>query len=93
MAISWNLEITNVNLLSKRGNVMAVRTDSESALSPRVYNMQNTPLETTQDRVQVLDTIKEWDESFVSKAAAVEVFIDNLEQLGKTNLETWELTR
>lgn len=93
MAISWDVQITNVNLQSKRGDVTATRTDDQSALAPRVHSMQSTPLETTQDRTRVLDTIKEWDEAAVAKETQVETFIDNLEQLGKTNLETWELTR
>lgn len=93
MAISWDVNITNVNLLSKRGDVMAIRTDSESALPPHNYSMQNTPLETGDDRLLVLSTIKEWEESAAAKEAAVNVFIDTLEQTAKTNLENWELTR
>ena len=93
MAISWDIEITNVNLQNERGTVIATRTDSESALAPRVHTLTNTPLGTPEDRIQVLDTIKEWDEAAVSYSEAVETFIDDLEQSGKTNLENWELTR
>jgi hypothetical protein len=93
MAISWDVTITNVNLVSKRGDVTATRTDDQSALEPRVYVSRGAPLETVQDRTRVLDTIKEWDESAVSKTTAVTTFIDNLEQSAKTNLENWELTR
>lgn len=93
MAITWEVEITNVNLESRRGNVRATRTDTESALAPQVYSMDNTPLDTAADRTLVLDTIKEWVETRTAKDAAVVVFIDNLEQVGMTNLEAWELTR
>ena len=93
MSISWDVDIKNVNLVSKRGDVVAIRTDSESALPPHNYFMQNTPLETNDDRVLVLNTIKEWEESAAAKEAAVNAFIDTLEQTAKTNLENWELTR
>jgi hypothetical protein len=93
MAISWDIQISNVNLVSKRGDITATRTDDQSALQPRVYVSRGAPLETPEQRTAVLDTIKEWDESAVSKAAAVTTFIDTLEQSGKTNLENWELTR
>ena len=93
MAISWDVQIKNVNLLSKRGDVVAVRTDSESALSPHSYSMQNTPMETTIQRLLILNTLKEWEETATANELAIKVFIDTLEQTAKTNLETWELTR
>jgi len=93
MAISWDVKISNVNLASKRGDVTAVRTDSESALQPRSYSLPNTPLETSQQRLKVLDTIKEWDDAFIAKETAANVFIDTLETTAKTNLENWELSR
>ena len=93
MAITWDVSISNVNLQSKRGDVSATRTDSESALPPRHYSMRNTPLETSEDRIRVLDTIKEWDTKSANDKIAIEEFIDDLEQSGKTNLENWELTR
>lgn len=93
MAISWEIEITNVNLESKRGNVIATRTDTESALEPQVYTMTNTPLETAEDRTLVLNTIKDWVVARADNDAAIEAFIDNLEQMGMANLNTWELTR
>ena len=93
MAISWDITIANVNLQNDRGTVIATRTDSESALQPRVHTLTNTPLGTPESRVLVLDTIKEWDDAAVSYSEAVTEFIDTLEQSGKTNLENWELTR
>ena len=93
MAISWDVEISNVNLASKRGDVTVVRTNDQSALEPRRYSLPNTPLETPQQRLKVLDTIKEWDDAFVAKEAAANVFIDTLETTAKTNLENWELSR
>ena len=93
MAITWDILIKNVNLQSKRGDVQATRTDSTSSLPPHNYSMQNTPLETDADRILVLNTIKEWEESVAAKETAVNAFIDTLEQTAKTNLENWELSR
>lgn len=93
MAISWDVQIKNVNLLSKRGDVSAIRTDSESALPPHNYSMQNTPMETPEQRLLILNTLKEWEETATANEAAVKVFIDTLEQTAKTNLENWELER
>lgn len=93
MAITWDVEISNVNLDSKRGDVRATRTDDQSALEPHVYTMQNTPLETPEQRAKVLDTIKEWEVAATEKKAQIDAFIDTLEQTAKTNLENWELTR
>ena len=93
MAITWDVQISNVNLISKRGTVTATRTDSESALEPRTYTMSNTTLETPADRLLVLNTLKEWETTETDKIASVETFLDTLVQTAKTNLETWELTR
>ena len=93
MAITWDIQITNVNLSNGRGNITATRTDSESALAPRVHLMTNTPISTAAERALALNTIKEWDTTASDKLANVATFLDNLEQSAKTNLETWELTR
>ena len=93
MAVTWDIEISNVNLQSGRGTVRATRTDSESALEPRTYTLSNTPMQDSTARLKILNTIKEWDETAVSNAAAIESFIDGLEQSAKVNLEAWEETR
>jgi len=93
MAISWDVQITNVNLLSKRGDVTAIRTDSESALEPHSYVSRGAPLETPEDRVAVLDTIKGWETSAVLNKAVIDAVVDTIEQTAKTNLENWELSR
>ncbi len=93
MAINWDVQITNVNLSSKRGDVTATRTDDQSALDPHVYVSVGAPLETQEHRVAVLDTIKEWETTAATKEAAINTFIDTLEQTAKTNLENWELSR
>lgn len=93
MAISWDLQITNVNLSSKRATVTATRTDDQSALPPQVYAFQNTPLENVADRAALLNTIKEKVEERADQNTLIETFLSDLEQTGKANLEAWEATR
>lgn len=91
--INWDVKITNVNMVSKRADVTATRTDSTSALTPHTYTLSNTPLETGADRTLVLNTIKEWETTAKTKETADNTFISTLEQTAKTALENWELTR
>jgi len=93
MAISWDIQITNVNVTTQRGDVTATRTDSESALAPQVYQFNNTPIGTGPDRVLLLNTIKQKVEERATHDASVDAVITDLEQTGKSQLEAWEATR
>ena len=93
MAISWDIDITNVNLQSQRGDVTATRTDDQSALAPQTYRFQATPLGTPADRALLLDSIKSKVVEDATKKAQVDAFIATLEQDGKAALEAWEATR
>ena len=93
MAITWSIEITNVNTESKRATVTATRTDTESALAPAVYRFQNTPIGTSAERVSLLNTIKAKVVEDADHATAVNAVITDLEQTGISNLEAWEATR
>ena len=93
MSINWDIQITNVNVESGRGNVTATRTDSESSLPPEVYRYNNTPIKETADRVKLLNSIKQNVEERKAHNAQVDDIITDLEQSGKVHLEDWELTR
>lgn len=93
MAINWEIKITDVDLTAKRADVTATRTDTESTTEPKVYRLENTPLETAQDRQLVLATIKGWVEQDAIRDSGAKQFIANLEQEAKAHLETWELNR
>jgi hypothetical protein len=93
MSISWEIQITNVNITTQRGDVTATRTDSESALPPQVYQFNNTPIGTGPDRVLLLNTIKSEVEKKALHDASIEAVITDLEQTGKSQLEAWEATR
>ena len=93
MAITWNIDISNVDINHGRGDVTATRTDSESALPPRTYSMRKTPMATGPERALILSTIKAWDESAVSNKTTLDTFLDGLEATAASNLGAWELTR
>ena len=91
MAISWDLKITNVNISSKRANVNFKRIDSESALEPWTHLFSNTIIETSAQRVALLNQVwNEWQNEII-KQTNINNFITDLEQIGKTNLEAREV--
>jgi len=93
MAINWELDISDVNVASKRADVRFTRTDSESSLAPQTYSFQNTIVETPAQRAALLDSVKESVKKDATKQAAIDAFVTDLEQAGKANLEAWEATR
>lgn len=93
MAISWDIDITNVNVASGRGDVTATRTVDQSSLAPQVYSFTQAIIATPQDRTKLLNTIKDKVEEAAAKQATIDAFVSTLEQDGKANLEAWEATR
>ena len=82
--ITWDVQITNVNVAQKRANVSATRTDGDTV---EVYTYTNAIIGTIQQRQALLQQI--WDSHLaaVSNQGAVDAFISGLEQSAKTNLE------
>ena len=99
MAINYDININNVNVLAKRADVTVTRTDTESALAPQTYSFQNTPVagatsaETTAIRVGLLNTVKAKVVEDDEKQTTIEAMITDLEQTAKSILEAWEATR
>jgi len=93
MAVTWDIEITNVDVASKRGNVAAVRTDDSDPLNPQTYTFTSVVLETSQQRSDLLNLIRAKVLEREGKDTAISVFIDNLEASGETALNTWEAGR
>ena len=97
MAIGWNTQITNVNLLNKRADVSFTRTDSEKPLDVFSQSYQNTPIagatpaETAAARTLLLNTI--WDawQQEIAKRANIATLIENLEQAANNNLNAREV--
>ena len=99
MAINYDIDINNVNVLAKRADVTVTRTDTESSLTPQTYSFQNTPVagatsaETTAIRVGLLNTVKAKVVEDDEKQTTIEAMITDLEQTAKSILEAWEATR
>jgi hypothetical protein len=93
MAITWDIQINNVNVANKRADVTAVRTDSESSLPPQSWTLTNTPSGTSAERTALLNTIKQKVEERATQDAAIDAVVTDLEQTGISALEAWEATR
>ena len=93
MAINWDIKLSNVNLQSKRADITFTREDTESALTPQTYSYRNVLIETAEQRVSLLNSVKAKVEADATKQTTVDALITDLEQAGKSNLEAWEATR
>lgn len=89
MAITWEIAIANVNVAQKRADVYFVRLDDVTGATEN-YSFSKVILETPQERLALLNTV--WDNhlEMVNKKAAIDAFIEDLEQQGKDNLEARE---
>jgi len=91
MAISWDTQTSNVNVASKRSDVSFTRTDSEKPEDVFSISFNQVILETTPQRLALLDQAwAEWQKE-VTKRASIEAFITNLEQLANANLDAREV--
>ena len=88
MAISWDTQISNVNVASKRADVTFTRTDDvTNDIWTKSYTQ--TSLDTA-DRIPLLDSVwAEWQKE-LTKRANIETFLTNLEQLANSNLDARE---
>lgn len=93
MAVTWDIDIYNVDVDSQRADVRATRTDDQLEPASKTYAYSKVPLGTAQERQSILDQIKAQVGADALRAASVSAFVDTLEADGKTNLEAWELTR
>jgi len=90
MAISWEVGITNVDVDDNRADVTFARTDDVTGATES-YSFKKVIIETTQQRTDLLDLVWSKHLEAVSEQSAVDAFITNLEQLGKSNLEAREV--
>ena len=90
MAIIWTVNIINVNVAGKRADVSFNRLDDVTEESES-YSFKQTNLETTAERVALLDAVWQRHLDAVNGQTVVDAFITNLEELGKANLEAREV--
>ena len=84
------MNITNVNVADKRADVSFNRLDDETQ-ETESYSFKQTSLETTPERVVLLDAVWQRHLDAVNDQTVVDAFITNLDQLGKDNLEAREV--
>lgn len=90
MAITWTCTISNERLDQFRANVNFKRIDDATEME-FVISYDNTVIETSVQRLALLDAAwAEWEKE-KAKQVAIEAFITNLEQLAKSNLEAREV--
>lgn len=89
MAIIWSVTISKVDVDKKRADVNITRTDDVTTATES-YRFSKVVIETGQERLDLLDLV--WDKHLEAMAdqTAIDGFITNLEQLGKSNLEERE---
>lgn len=90
MAIVWTVNIANVDVVKKRADVNFTRIDDVTGETEN-YRFTKAIIETTAQRTALLNLV--WDKHLeaVNKQTAIDAFITNLEQLGKSNLEAREV--
>jgi len=91
MAISWDTQISKVNVVSKKGDVSFKRSDSETPANDWSISFSQVPLETTAERLALLDTAwTEWQAELANRSS-IDALVTNLEQLANANLDAREV--
>ena len=99
MAIKYDHQITNVDVLNKRADVTVKRTDESLTEAPMSFAFKKliiageTPAETLAIRLAFLETLKTKVLEEEQKIADMEEVVTNLEQQANSAMETWETTR
>lgn len=90
MAITWTVNITNVDVAKKRADVAFSRLDDVTQATEN-YTFRKVIIETGAQRSALLDLVWSKHLEAIDDQTAIDEFITNLEQLGKANLEAREV--
>ena len=90
MAITWDINITNVDVPQKRADVVFLRIDDVTGATEN-YSFKKVIIETAQQKTALLDLAWEKHLETASAQSTVAAFITNLEQTAKSNLEAREV--
>ena len=90
MAITWDLSITNVDVVNKRADVSYTRADDITGKT-EYYSFKKVIVETPQQRAALQDLVWSKHEEAIANQTAIDNFITNLEQAGKIDLESREV--
>ncbi len=90
MSIAWTLSGNVTNIAEKRATIIGVRTDSEDVDNPRTFGPLYAQLETSAQRLDVLNTFKDLKTADDAKIAAAQAILDTILSSGETLLNEWE---
>ena len=90
MAITWKVDIENVDVSKKRADVNITRVDDVTG-DQENYSFRTAIIGTNDERLALLDLAWSKHLEAVAEKTTVDNFITNLEHLGKSNLEAREV--
>jgi len=90
MAITWELEITPLEVEKKTAYITAVRIDSEDSDNPKTYIVHRANLSTQAQQLVALNEVWAKHQAQLAFDEQIQDFLDKLEEIGKANLEARE---
>lgn len=94
MAITWELEITPINISTFEASIEATRTETDETdpqnhviVSVDTYNVPRAKIETPEQQLDVGQEIRQKHLAALANTAAVEAFVHDAELAGKQYLE------
>ena len=95
ITITWELDITPINLATKEARIIATRTEIDDvALTTliNIYEDARTIIDTViiANNLHILDGIWAKHQARLARKTVIENFTNGLETLGKSNLEARE---
>ena len=90
MAVTWDVQITVLDVATKAVSVAATRTDDSKPTEAKTYNVLYALIPTTAAKLAVLDNIWAQYQADKTRQAQIGAFIGALETDAKANLEARE---
>jgi len=90
MAVTWDVKITVLDVSKKAVSVTATRTDDAKPEKPKVYSVLYAVIDTTEQKIAVMDNIWAQHQSSINRDAQISAFVGNLELQANANLEARE---
>ena len=97
MAVTWKVDITPIDLARKEVRVSATRTETDTTdpeniivLSVETHTVLSVIIDTTAQKLAVMDQIWEMHLADVAKQAQIAAIVDALEVQAVANLEARE---
>ena len=89
--ITWDTQITVVNIVTKTISMTAIRTDDSDPDNPNVFTVRNRHINTAAEKIAIMDEIWAMHVASESRGEIIATLIGNLESQANTNLEAREV--